>query len=253
MIRFSFHVISKRFPSKRFIIKINKRTTESSIVLIILITLRRARLAFKIAAAFARAVPFCNFDVARVGFLTTPVGFLTPAADFAPGFLAGTFFTTLPSLLFEAVLAFFATGFLSPAVFFSAGFLSVAFLAGAAFLSPAFLSAALGAALAAAGFLSAGLDGAALGAAAVLGAVFFSATAGLDSVAGRFSAFLAAGSAAGFLAAAPEPDAAGFFSAGFLSAAGFAAGVSFLAPVVVDAAGFLSFLSDDSPAKRAKK
>lgn len=183
--------------------------------------MRRARLAFKIAAALARAVPFCNLAVAKVGFLAT--AFFAPAAGFAPGFLAGTFLMGLPSLptfLTAGFVAFLATTFFSPA-----------FLAGA-FLSPA-LAAFGAAALEAAGFFSAGL--------AAFGAAL--AAAGLLSAAGRFSAFL--GSAAGFLAA--------LAAAGFFSAAGLAAGVSFFAPVEVDAAGFLSFLSDGSAKTIQKK
>lgn len=178
-----------------------------------MLTLRRARFAFKIAAAFARAVPFWSLAAASVDLdLTT--GFLTGA--FA-GFLAGAdfFATGFPSFPLAA-------GFFSP-VFLATGFLSVAFFAGAAFFSVDFAAGFLVAAEAA-GFFSAAL--------AAGFAAFFSATTGLDSVAGRF------GAAAGFLAgsvdflAAPDDVAA---------AAGFA--VSFLG-----AAGFLSL--SDSPAKR---
>lgn len=130
-----------------------------------MLTFRRARLAFMIAAALARAVPFWSLADAAV-FLAT--GFF--AGAFWAGFLAGAFFAAgLPSFPLAA-------GFLSP-VFFAAGFLSVAFLAGA-FFSAGFLAAA-------AGFFSAGL------------AAFFS-TAGLLSVAaGRF--------AAGFLSLSDSP------------------------------------------------
>lgn len=205
-------IFSKRFPTKCFIIY-STCTKDSPKQFL---TLRRARLAFKIAAALARAVPFCNLAVAKVGFLET--AFFAPAAGFEPGFLAGTFlmgFPSLPTFLTAGLVVFLA------ATFFSAP----AFLAGA-FLSPA-LAAFGAAALEAAGFFSAGL--------AAFGAAL--AAAGLLSAAGRFSAFL--GSAAGFLGAA-------LAAAGFFSAAGFAAGVSFFAPVEVDAAGFLSFLSDGS-------
>lgn len=131
---------------------------------------RRARLAFKIAAAFARADPFCNFAVAAVVFLTT--GFL--AGAFPAIFLTGAFLTGLPSLPFAAGLV----------AFLAAGFLSVAFFAGAAFLSAGFFAAGFfSAGLAAAGFFSAGF-------------AFFSAGfAAAGAAAGFFSAVFFAGSA----------------------------------------------------------
>lgn len=147
-----------------------------------MLTLRRARLAFKIAAAFARAVPFWSLAEAAVCFLTT--GFF--AGAFWTGFLAGAFFPSLAPL---------AAGFLS-AVFLATGFLASTFFAGA-FLSAGFLAAA------AAGFFSAGL---ATG--------FFSAglAAGFEAAAGFFAApdddaagFFSVGFAAGFLSLSDSP------------------------------------------------
>ncbi len=111
-----------------------------------MLTLSRARFAFKIAAALARAVPFWSLAAVTVVFLAT-------------GFLAGAFWvffaTGLPSFL--------AAGFLA-ATFFAAGFFSTVFLAGA-FFSAGFFSAA--GRFAAAGFLAVAELGAV--------AVFFSA------------------------------------------------------------------------------
>lgn len=127
-----------------------------------MLTLRRARLAFKIAAAFARAVPFCNFDAGPVGFFAA-TGFLT---TFGLGLVPVAFLTGLPSLPFAAV--FFTTGFLAGAAFFAgaglaaAGFFAAsAFFAGSAFLAAGLAAAGLSVflavdepAAAAAGFLS---------------------------------------------------------------------------------------------------
>lgn len=131
-------------------------------------TFRRARLAFKIAAAFARADPFCNFAAVTVVAFFTATGFLTGALPAI--FLTGAFFG-LPSFLAAGLTVFLAAGFLSPV-----------FLAGAAFLSVGF-AAFFSAGLVAGAFFSAGL------------AAFFSAGLLAGAVAGRFSAVFFAGSA----------------------------------------------------------
>lgn len=108
-------------------------------------TLRRARLAFKIAAAFARAVPFCNFAAGPVTFFAT--GFLAPTAAFGLGLVPVAFLTGLPSL--PLAMVFLTAGFLATGFFAGAGF--AAFFAGSAFLAgSAFFAGA-------AGFFSAGL------------------------------------------------------------------------------------------------
>lgn len=104
------------------------------------LTLRRARFAFKIAAAFARAVPFCNFDAGPVGFFAA-TGFFTVALGF--GLVPTAFLMGLPSLPFAG--AFLTAGFLAGAAFLAgagfadAGFFAVsAFFAGSGFFAAGF-------------------------------------------------------------------------------------------------------------------
>lgn len=129
-------------------------------------TLRRARLAFKIAAAFARAVPFCNFAAGPETFFAT--GFLAPAGAFGLGLVPVDFLTGFPSLPLAIVFltaGFLATGFLAAAAGLAVFFAGSAFLAVSAFFAGAagFFSAGFAAGLsvflavdapAAAGFLS---------------------------------------------------------------------------------------------------
>lgn len=152
---------SKRFPLKMSII--------IEIVIFVLLfemnkcflTLVLARLALRMAVAFALAVPFCNLAASPIALTAFPdVGFFVAGLVFLlkgavlpfAVFLSNGFFTTAGFLAVAVFLASFFSGFFSPAAF--AGFFAAAGLASAGRFSPAFFVAAglLAAGLAAAGF-----------------------------------------------------------------------------------------------------